>query len=155
MIEVSSRLPAPAAAVWARAVTPEGINDELRPILRMTMPRGVEGETIEDVQIGVELGRSWILLGGVIPVDYDDLCLVEIEPGRRFQERSRTSSFAVWTHERIVEPDGEDACTITDRLAWEPKRFLARVPGSDRIATAIVGFLFRHRHRRLERHWQG
>jgi hypothetical protein len=153
MIELTTRLPAPAAEVWARAVTPEGINDELRPVLRMTMPKGMAGATIEDVPLGETLGRSWILLGGLLPVDYDDLCLVEIEPGRRFQERSRTSSLAVWTHERIVEPAGESACTVTDRLAWELKPIPARVPGSARLVAAIVGFLFRHRHRRLARHW--
>ena len=150
---MATRLPAPAASVWDRAVTPEGINDELRPILRMTMPRGVEGDSIEDVPTGETLGRSWILLGRILPVDYDDLRLEEIEPGRRFQERSRTSTFSVWSHERIVEPVGEGECTITDRLGWEMKPFMARIPGSDRIATAVVGFLFRHRHRRLRRHW--
>jgi ligand-binding SRPBCC domain-containing protein len=160
MIELTTRLPAPAAAVWARAVTPDGINDELRPILRMTMPRGMDAATIEDVAIGEELGRSWILLAGLIPVDYDDLRLVAIdrEPkgGQtlfRFEECSRTAAFAVWSHERIVESEGDHACTVTDRLGWELKPIPARVPGSARLAAAIVGFLFRHRHRRLRRRW--
>ena len=158
-VEVTTRLPAPAASVWERAVTPAGINDELRPVLRMTMPKGLGDATIDDVETGVTLGRSWILLGGILPVDYDDLRLEEIEKPKggqtlfRFQERSRTSSFAVWGHERIVEPEGEGACTITDRLTWELKPLMARLPGSQRLATAIVGFLFRHRHRRLARYW--
>jgi hypothetical protein len=134
-------------------VTPEGINDELRPVLRMTMPKGLGDATIDDVEVGVTLGRSWILLGGVLPVDYDDLRLVELEPGHRFRERSRTATFAVWGHERIVEPAGEGACTLTDRLTWEFKPLMARLPGSQRLATAVVGFLFRHRHRRLARYW--
>lgn len=160
MIELTTRLPATAAAVWARAVTPDGINDELRPILRMTMPRGMEAATIEDVAVGEELGRSWILLGGLIPVDYDDLRLVAIdrEPkgGQtlfRFQERSRTSTLRVWSHERIVASAGEDACIVTDRLGWEPRALVARIPGSGRVVAAIVGALFRHRHRRLQRRW--
>ena len=160
-VEITSRLPAGADLVWVRAVTPEGINDELRPILRMTMPDGLGEATIDDVETGVTLGRSWILLGGILPVDYDDLCLEEIDrPANlkgsdpfRFRERSRTASFAVWGHERIVAPAGEGMCTITDRLPWEPKPLLARLPGADRVATAIVGFLFRHRHRRLRRYW--
>jgi hypothetical protein len=159
MIEITTRLPAPAAAVWARAVTPEGINDELRPILRMTMPKGVEGKSIDDVPVGETLGRSWILLGGLIPVDYDDLRLVELEKPKegqnpfRFAERSRTATFAVWTHERIVAAAGERVCTVTDRLGWELKPIPARLPGLARLAAAVVGFLFRHRHRRLQRHW--
>ncbi len=58
------------------------------------MPAGLQGKTIDDVEVGEPLGRSWILLGGLIPVDFDDLRLVELEPGRRFLERSRTLTFS-------------------------------------------------------------
>jgi hypothetical protein len=148
-VEQSSEIGRPAAAVWARAVTEEGINHELSPVLRMTMPRGLRGRTIDDVDVGVPLGRSWILLGRLLPVDYDDLCLVELEPGRRFLERSKTATFDPWQHERIVEPAGKETCRVTDRLTFELKPFIRWIPGSSRLATAIVGFLFRHRHRRL------
>jgi hypothetical protein len=150
-LEQSSRLPIRADEVWARAVTERGINDELRPLLRMTFPRELRGLTIDQVEVGVPLGRSWILLGGVLPVDYDDLLLAELEPGRRFLERSRTLSFAVWQHERIVEPDGGRACRVTDRLGFELRPAFARMPGSARLARAIVAGIFRHRHRRLAR----
>ncbi|MGH2986042.1 MAG: hypothetical protein ACRDLO_05065 [Solirubrobacterales bacterium] len=152
-VERSSVLPALAAEVWERAVTEEGINDELSPLLRMTMPPGLRGKTVDTVELGVPLGRSWILLGRVIPVGYDDLCLAELEPGRRFLERSRTLSFSVWQHERVIEGAPEGGCRLTDRLAFELKRPLAAIPGAARLATAIVGWLFRHRHRRLARHW--
>ena len=152
-VERTSSIPAPAAPVWERAVTEEGINDELRPILRMTMPRGLRGAAIADVEVGVELGRSWILLGGLLPVDFDDLCLAELEPGRRFRERSRTLAFAVWQHERIVEPAGDGACTVTDRLGFELRRGSAKIPGMAALARRVVSFLFAHRHRRLARYW--
>ena len=135
--------------VWARAVTERGINAELRPLLRMTMPAGLRGKTIEDVEVGAPLGRSWILLGGIVPVDFDDLRLVELEPGRRFLERSRTFAFSVWQHERVVEPLGEGRCGLTDRLGFELRPALAWMPGAARLARAIVAALFRHRHRRL------
>jgi hypothetical protein len=151
-LEQSSRLPVRADDVWARAVTEPGINDELRPLLRMTFPRELRGMTIDEVDVGVPLGRSWILLGGIVPVDYDDLLLAELEPGRRFLERSRTLSFAVWQHERTVEPDGDHACRVTDRLGFELRPALARTPGSARLAGTVVAALFRHRHRRLARH---
>jgi ligand-binding SRPBCC domain-containing protein len=99
----------------------------------------------------VPLGRSWLLLGRLLPVDYDDLRLAELEPGRRFLERSRTLSFAVWQHERTVEPEGEGSCRVTDRLGFELRRGVAWIPGAGSLAAAIVGFLFRHRHRRLAR----
>ena len=150
-LEQSSVIARPAAEVWERAVSEEGINDELAPILRMTMPPALRGKTVDTVEVGVPLGRSWILLGRVLPVDYDDLCLAELEPGRRFLERSQTLSFAVWQHERIVEPVAERSCRVSDRLGFELRPALARVPGAARVACAIVAFLFRHRHRRLQR----
>jgi ligand-binding SRPBCC domain-containing protein len=150
-VEQSSEVPRPAADVWERAISEEGINDELRPILRMTMPAGLRGKTIDDVEVGVPLGRSWILLFGLIPVDYDDLYLAELEPGRRFLERSSMLSMRVWQHERIVEPAGEGACRVTDRLGFELRAGVAWIPGFARLAAAIVAALFRHRHRRLMR----
>jgi ligand-binding SRPBCC domain-containing protein len=150
-VEQSSLVTRPAAEVWERAVSEEGINHELAPFLRMTMPRALRGKTIDDVEVGVTLGRSWILLGRILPVDYDDLCLAELEPGRRFLERSRTLTFAVWQHERTIEQEGEGSCRVTDQLGFELKRGIAWIPGADRLADAVVGFLFRHRHRRLAR----
>ena len=150
-VEQTSVVGRPAAEVWARAVSEEGINHELSPILRMTMPRGLRGKTIDDVQVGVPLGRSWILLGRILPVDYDDLRLVELEPGRRFLERSKTASFDPWQHERIVEAIDKSSCRVTDRLSFELKPFIRWMPGSARLSTAIVRFLFGHRHRRLAR----
>ena len=135
--------------MWAQAITEEGINDELAPILRMTMPEGLRGRTVADVEVGVPLGRSWILLAGLLPVDYDDLCLAELEPGRRFLERSSTLSFSVWQHERVVEPESEHSCRVTDTLGFELRPGIAWIPGAARLAAAIVGSLFSHRHRRL------
>src|SRR5688572_29335023 len=152
-VEQVSRVVAPARDVWARAITPEGINDELAPWLRMTVPRGLRGATIDDARIGEPLGRSWVLLAGVLPVDWDDLRLAELEPGRRFLERSSMLSMRAWEHERVVEPAGEDAATVTDRLRFKLRRPLAWLPGSHRLAAAIVRRLFAHRHRRLAAHF--
>ncbi|MGH2952127.1 MAG: hypothetical protein ACRDKX_08790 [Solirubrobacterales bacterium] len=148
-IEQTSVVAISAEEMWARAVSEEGINDELAPILRMTMPPRLRRKTIDDVEVGVPLGRSWILLFGFLPVDYDDLCLAELEPGHRFLERSSLLSMRVWQHERVVERAGGQSCTVTDRLAFELRRPLAWIPGSARAAAGIVAFLFRHRHRRL------
>lgn len=130
-------------------MTEEGINDELSPILRMTMPARLRGRTIDDVAVGEPLGRSWLLLGRLLPVDFDDIRLAELEPGRRFLERSQTLAFAVWEHERVVEAEGGGNCRVSDRLGFELRRALRRVPGMAPLAAAIVGALFTHRHRRL------
>ncbi len=149
----TSAVPVAANRVWSRAVTPEGINDELRPWLRMTVPRGLRGATVETVRVGEPIGRSWILLFGLIPVDYDDLCLAEVGPGRRFLERSTMLSMSSWQHERSVEELGDGQCRVTDTLTFELRRPMRLLPGSRRIARAIVTRLFAHRHRRLARFW--
>lgn len=131
----------------------EGINHELAPWLRMTMPKAIDSEmTIEDAPLGEKLGRSWILLGRVLPVDYDDLCLVERGPGMRFLERSQLGSARHWQHERVVVPVGDGACEITDRLELELRAPL-RAVGATRPAERIVRTLFTHRHRRLRQRW--
>jgi len=143
-VEQITQVPAPADVVWERATSPEGINHELSPILRMTMPRGLSDATIDDVVVGEPLGRAWILLFGFLPVDYDDLSLVELEPGHRFLERSSMLSLRFWQHERIVEPLDAGKCRLTDRLTLEP-----RIPGTRGLARRSVAFLFRRRHRRI------
>ena len=144
-VEQESRLAASADAVWAHVSTFEGVNYELRPLMRMTAPAHIRGLEPSDVVLGERLFRSWVLLFGVLPIDYDDLTLVAIEPGRGFQERSRMMSMRVWEHDRSLEPDGT-GCVVRDRLGFEP-----RVPGMGPLPERVVRALFRHRHRRLRR----
>ncbi len=145
----------PAERAWALATSFTGINAEFRPLLRMTVPPGARGLNLDEVPVGPPIGRSWILLFGLFPVDYDDLCLVEVEVPRRFLERSRTLAFGLWQHERVVEaaPAGADApgCSVTDRLVFRLKSPLDRLPGAGSLAQLIVGALFSYRHRRLRR----
>jgi ligand-binding SRPBCC domain-containing protein len=149
-ITASSRLDAPAAEVWERVIAPEGINDELRPYLRMTLPAGVERLTPESIELGERIGRSWILLFGLIPFDYDDITLVRLEPGRGFLERSKMLSQRSWEHERTLEPAGESGCRITDRVRWEPRLGLPARP-----LRPVIGWFFGHRHKRLRRRFGG
>jgi len=149
-VEVASRLTAPAQAVWERVSTFDGVNDELMPLMRMTSPRRMRSLQPEDVVLGQRLFRSWVLLFGFIPFDYDDLTLIALEPGRGFHERSSMLSMRTWEHERWIEPDGDGACTVRDRLTFEP-----RPPFSPRLAEHVVRRIFRHRHKRLRRHFGG
>src|SRR4051794_26882302 len=83
-----SRLNAPPARVWEGVASFEGINDEFRPWMKMTAPRAVRERGLEGVTLDERICRSWVLLFGVIPFDYDDITLVRLEPGRSFLERS-------------------------------------------------------------------
>lgn len=141
---------APVERVWARVVTPEGINDELRPWMTMSMPRGQNSLTIDTVPVGTPVGRCWMRLFGVLPFDYDDLMIAELWPGRSFHEESTMLSMRRWRHERTLEPDGEAKTVVRDRLTFElraPLRLLTP------IVAAGIRALFGHRHRRLQRHF--
>jgi ligand-binding SRPBCC domain-containing protein len=131
--------------VWKRITSPAGINAELAPLLRMRMPKNLAADTLDDVELNTALGRAWVLLLGFLPVDFDNLRLVERTTGHRFLERSTTSSSRVWQHERVVTADTggvrvRDQVTYAVRAPLRPLR---------RPYLAVVTALFRHRHRRL------
>jgi hypothetical protein len=142
-ITLTSELDVDPEALWARITDPAGINDELRPLMRMTVPAGARDFGLDDPEPG-RIGRSWLLLFGFLPFDYDDLTIVRLERGRRFLERSSMLSMRLWEHERTLTPLGEGRCRITDRVAWEP-----RLPLSGSWFRPLVLGVFRHRHRRL------
>ncbi len=150
VVEQSSEVSAPIDDVWNRVVSPEGINDEMRPWLTMRMPRGTEHLTIDTVPLGVPLGRAWIKLFGLLPIDYDHLSIAAIEPGRAFHERSTMLSMRSWQHDRTLTPVGETVTRVHDRITFEP-RLLLRL--STRIFARVFGAFFAHRHRRLARHF--
>jgi hypothetical protein len=142
-VEVTSVVAASPQAVWDRVASFDGVNYELGPFLRMTAPRDVRVLDASAVPLGRKWFRSWVLLLGLVPVDYDDLCVMELDEGRRFLERSSMLSMRVWQHERVIEPEG-DGSRVTDRLTFE-----TRGPTPHGLARAVVRFLFRHRHKRL------
>jgi hypothetical protein len=129
----------------------DGINDELAPLLRMTHPPGLDRLEPGIAELGRSAFRSWILLLGVLPVDYDDITIVRLDPGRGFLERSSLGTQRLWEHERRLDPGG-GGCTIVDRVRHEP-----RLPIVGRRQSALLRQLFRHRHRhrRLRRRFGG
>ena len=143
-LRFESHLAAAPDTVWRRVVSVDGIADEMTPLLRMTFPRGMSALPEDGFVAGRKLCRSWLLLLRVLPVDWSDLTLVELEPGRRFLERSPMLSMAFWQHERIVAPSARGT-TVVDNLTFRP-RLLPRV-----LARASVALFFRHRHARLRR----
>jgi hypothetical protein len=147
-LTASSRLAAPADRVWTEATAAAGINYELMPIVRMTVPRGLDTLSVADMRDGQHVGRSWLLLGGVLPFDYDDITIERIGPGLAFQEDSTMLSQRSWRHHRAVEPLGEHTCTVTDTVEFVP-----RLPVPVRMLQFVFGQTFAHRHRRLRRRY--
>ena len=143
---------ASAHDVWRWVTSPAGINHELLPVMRMTVPRGMIGKDIDSLPTGRAIGRSWILLFGFVPVDFDDITIAELEDGRRFLERSTMLSMSSWEHERTVHPT-ERGCEVTDRVTFRLRPPLDRLPHVEAAAAALLRWLFGHRHRRLVSHF--
>ena len=140
--------------MWRHATTPAGINAEFRPWMRMTVPRRLRHTSLDEVELGVRVCRSWVLLLGVVPFEYDNLVIVERGPGLRFLERSSTLVAHTWQHERMVAPT-DHGCRLTDRVSLEPRRAVARLPGSAAMVRRVVEAIFTHRHRRLAARFGG
>jgi ligand-binding SRPBCC domain-containing protein len=151
IIERESVIGAAADQVWARVITSEGINDELRPWMTMSMPRGAEDLTVDTIPIGTPVGRCWMRLLGVLPFDYDRLMIAELWPGRGFDEQSTMLSMRLWRHERTLQPDGENKTLLRDRLTFELRAPLRPMTP---VVAAGVRALFGHRHQRLKRHFE-
>jgi ligand-binding SRPBCC domain-containing protein len=147
--EISTRLDASRDEVWSRVVTPEGVNHELMPLMRMTVPRGAPTIDLSSVELGKPIGRSWVLFLGLIPVDFDEINIVELDPGSRFVERSRMLSQRFWQHIRTVRAE-DGGSVVTDEISWEP-----RLPIPTAALSPMFRAIFRHRHRRLRRHFGG
>ncbi|MEU6887945.1 hypothetical protein ABZ918_22535 [Streptomyces viridosporus] len=136
--------------LWTNVTSMGGVNLELLPYMRMTLPRELRRDpSIRHVPLNSSLGKSWIFLGGLLPIDFDDIVIAEREEGRRFLERSTTSCTKVWQHERIVEPVPGGA-QLTDRLSYLLRPHMRPVRAPFHRA---MGALFTHRHRKVRRHY--
>lgn len=135
---------APTEAVWRHATDFDGISHELMPFLRMRPPRAYADASIETVPLGVPLGRAWLLLFGVLPVEFDHLTLTEVIPGASFQERSSMLSMRRWEHRRELRSLPGGSTEVTDTVLFEPR---GKLPA--RAFASVVRALFAHRHRRL------
>jgi len=114
----------------------------------MTFPSNVS-DLSAAWQPGERMFRSWLLLAGLVPIEYDDVVFEEVDPGRRFLERSSMLSQRVWEHERIIEP-ALGGSRITDRV-----RFVPRLLWLARVYRPVFTAVFWWRHRQLRRLFAG
>ncbi|QYJ08186.1 hypothetical protein [Qipengyuania flava] len=124
-----------------------GIADEMRPLVRMTAPDGVNDLRETFQPDGRPMFTSRFLALGKVPLGKTRLCFSELSedlPSGRFGfvENSQMTGMRSWKHEREVSGDA-DTSTVTDRLAFDP----LFAPG---VAELAVARFFRHRHSRLK-----
>lgn len=140
-VELRSALRASVDDVWAHASTMDGVNHELGPWVRMTVPRAARGKTIADAAADGEAFTSVLLLFGALPFDVHHLRL-ERAHERGFDEESWSWLQRRWRHERRVE-ETDGGCVVIDRLTVAPRLAPAF------LVEPVVRFIFASRHRRL------
>ena len=142
---ITSTLPATVAEVWAHARTMAGVNREFWPLARMTYPAHFGALDADTVVLGQRLFRSWILLFGLLPIDYDDLTLIAVMPEGGFVECSTMLTQKEWRHERRLSavPEG---CQITDSITFVP-----RWPVLGPLFRPVFALAFRWRHHNLRK----
>jgi ligand-binding SRPBCC domain-containing protein len=147
-LEISTTVGASPEEVWAHASTMEGVNWELAPWVRMSVPREAKGRTLTEVPVGEEAFRSVLLLGGVIPFDVHHLRLERVL-ARGFDEESWSWLQRRWRHERRIDSTEEGGAIIIDRLTVETR--FAPIA----LVAPLIRAIFRWRHRRLRKKFGG
>lgn len=154
VIRTVSVIDCPADSVWQRVTSQDGINDEMGPYLKMTMPRCFRGKSLGDVTSGTRIGKSFLLLFGLAPFGFDDITIAKLEPGREFREESRMTGMRIWIHHRTLEPrsgpTGEQT-VVTDEVTMAPQALLNLIPGFSTLSSRVLAAFFAHRHRRLQK----
>ncbi len=144
-VTITSSVHTRRAAVWDCVSTFQGVNYELAPFLYMTCPDPATRLGPQHVT-DAPLFRSWLLLFGFIPIEYDLIRLESLEEGASFQESSSMALMSLWSHRRQLREDLSDPSItqVTDTLVFSP-----RFPLIGYFMQYVVRWLFMHRHRRL------
>ncbi|MDQ8037739.1 MAG: hypothetical protein REI12_09965 [Pedobacter sp.] len=146
-LRFESRLRTSPGTLWQWITSVQGISTEMRPWFRMTTPAHIASLTDLHFTPGEPLFHSRLLLGGVLPVDYSDLTLLEITPGQGFVEQSPMGSMRLWRHVRRIVSEADGVVRLVDELSFEP--WFAGT-----LSRWFVQAFFRHRHAVLRRNFK-
>ncbi len=144
---LESKLTSSREKIWDWITSTKGISAELWPYLKMTIPRGITNITNLKINLGQRLFRSYVFLFGFLPIDYDDMTLIELENKVGFIEESPMGSMRMWRHERHIVECLEDSSVLilVDHITFEPRHF-------SRFIASFIFRVFQHRHRVLQKH---
>lgn len=146
--EVSSNLEVSSDEIRG-LLTMKGVNTELSPLIRMTVPPEWANRAIFDWPTGRVLFSSWILLFGIIPVDRHRFFFQSLDRQRGFVEKSSSITNKLWCHRRDIVRTGV-SCRVTDTV-----EFQCRLPLLVYILAPVYRFVFRHRHKVLRSYYGG
>ncbi|WP_256677910.1 hypothetical protein [Pseudomonas sp. SJZ079] len=115
----------------------------MRPLLWMSIPKGIRNLEDMKVQPGQPLFTSWLWLFGWLPMGKSRLTLLSLTPGVGFIEESPMTGMRLWRHQRRIEVQGSGSRVI-DELSVDPL-----LPAL--LVKAFLQLFFASRHRVLRR----
>lgn len=130
-------------------ITMAGVNAELFPLVRMTVPEALSTQSIFEWPVQETLFSSWILLFGFLPIDRHAFYLEAVDPDSGFSERSSSWVNTYWCHRRDVAPSAT-GCRVTDTLEYQ-----SRIPFIDVLFKPAYRLVFWCRHQHLRRRYAG
>jgi hypothetical protein len=139
---LSSDLDVPGHGVLV-TLTMEGVNAELRPLVKMAAPAEWDCLPIFDWPVQQHLFKSWVLFMGVFPIDRHSFYFESIRPESGFKERSSSTMNSVWCHERSVTAI-RTGCRVTDSIDYQ-----SRLPLIDYLFRLVYRLVSLCRHRNL------
>lgn len=140
--EMKVFLPANPACLSSDLLCMSGVNYELSPILKMSVPEKWATTSISDWPINEELFSSKVLFFGFIPIDLHSFTFLFVNTSG-FKESSKTLINSVWSHERTISNNGSGAI-VSDVIYFKSKLgFLGY------LFKPVSQAIFAHRHKRL------
>ena len=124
-------------------LTMDGVNRELSPLLRMTVPPEWSNIAIFEWPTERVLFSSWILLFGIFPIDRHKFFFQSTDRHRGFAEESKSLTNKRWHHRRDIDRNGA-SCRVTDTV-----EFQCRLPLLAYFLAPCYRFVFKHRHKVL------
>ncbi len=82
VLRFESKLRAPRERVWEWITSVNGISAEMWPIFRMTAPKNFSSLSDLVIEPCVRMFRSYVFLFGILPIDYSDMTLLELDVGQ-------------------------------------------------------------------------
>jgi len=149
-LRFESKLYAPAERVWKWITSIEGISKEMWPFFRMTAPKGIRSLKDVNIKLGVCMFRSYVFLFGILPIDYSDMTLLELNEGQGIIEQSPMGSMKLWRHERQIVscPSEPHTVLLIDNLTFCPRM-------AKHLVRWFINLVFTHRHKVLKANFGG
>lgn len=141
--EIESYLTVDAALLAQEILNMSAVNDELRPLLTMSVPEYWHSIPISDWPVNKPLFHSTIYLCGVFPVDRHYFTFSHTS-SLGFIESSYSLMNTKWHHERTIKHKGNGAM-VKDIVIYQSKLCIL-----GRLSMPLYKAIFKHRHRRLK-----